>query len=498
VDVSQADLPAAVTAWADEWYSRESNQSEHAAFAMGSLRDSEKFADDIVRAFADDIRMSGIGPDATRLAEMGGWRMDTQPFSVVSLFSGAGGLDIGLEAAGFHTVSTLDCDPDCVASLCANQRLGVPTGNGRNHLQGTRLLGADIEKVNAEHLRPVGAGRRWTPDLMAGGPPCQPFSSSGKMLSVEDPRGKLFQHFVRLADALQPRLILFENVRGLVTARGTRGEPGEVLDMVKDAFEGIGYATTFALLNAADFGAAQRRVRCFMMATRATALPAFPEPTHAETPSGGLFDRRSPWVTLRELLATLPPPSADEIIWPTPRLSAELGSVPCGSGLKSAGARESTRPGGHWGYRQGTFIADLDQPARTVTASASQDWIRAPDGQLRRLTLRECAALQGFPREWSFAGPVASRYRQVGNAVPIMFGRTLGESMLSVLRQGQQPKPVSAPLPREFGSAIEYTRREHRRNGDSRKVARLKIQQVGVDVQEVKGLGSMDWVIGKR
>ena len=423
--------------------------------------------------------------------------MDHQPFSVVSLFSGAGGLDIGLEAAGFHTVSAVDTDADCLASLCANQRSEIPTGTGRNHLQGTRLLRADIEDVSAEHLSPTGAGRKWPPDVMAGGPPCQPFSSSGKMLSVEDPRGKLFQHFVRLADALQPRLILFENVRGLVTARGTGGEPGEVLGMVKDAFEGIGYATTFALLNAADFGDAQRRVRCFMMATRATALPAFPDPTHAEKPSGGLFDSQLPWVTLRELLATLPPPSPDEVVRPTPKLSAEFGRIPCGSGLKSAGARESTRPGGHWGYRQGTFIADPDQPARTVTASASQDWIREPDGRLRRLTLRECAALQGFPREWSFAGPVASRFRQVGNAVPVALGRILGESMLTVLRQGEQRKPSSATLPREFGSAIEYTRREHRRNGDSRKAARSKMQQGGIQVHEVKGLGSMDWSLEK-
>ena len=112
------------------------------------------------------------------------------------------------------------------------------------------------------------------------------------MLSVGDPRGRLFEHFVRLAEGLKPKLILFENVRGLVTARGPKGEPGEVLDMVRGAFEGIGYATTFALLNAADYGCPQRRVRCFMMAARRTRLPDFPERTHAEAPGPGLFGRR--------------------------------------------------------------------------------------------------------------------------------------------------------------------------------------------------------------
>ena len=155
--------------------------------------------------------------------------MATGEFTAVSLFTGAGGLDIGLEQAGFQTVSAVDSDPDCVATLGVNQQAGISCGDGRKHLAGAVLLASDIEQLDAAQLRPAGAGRGWTPDLMAGGPPCQPFSSSGKMLSVEDPRGKLFQHFVRLAAALQPKAILFENVRGLVTARGPRGEPGEVL-----------------------------------------------------------------------------------------------------------------------------------------------------------------------------------------------------------------------------------------------------------------------------
>ena len=127
---------------------------------------------------------------------------------------------------------------------------------------------ADVAEIDAVSLGPNGTGESFSPDLLAGGPPCQPFSSAGKMASVSDPRGRLFEHFVRLAESLKPKLILFENVRGLITARRPKGEPGEVVDLVKRAFERIGYATTFALLNAADFGGPQRRVRCFMMATR--------------------------------------------------------------------------------------------------------------------------------------------------------------------------------------------------------------------------------------
>ena len=418
--------------------------------------------------------------------------MAADTLTLISLFTGAGGLDIGLERAGFRTVAAVDSDPDSVATLCANQRAGIDAGGGHRYLRGASVLLSGIEDLQPDQLRPAGAGASWVPDLMAGGPPCQPFSSSGKMLSVEDPRGRLFQHFVRLAAALRPKTILFENVRGLVTARGPSGEPGEALRLVKDAFEAIGYATTFALLNAADFGCPQRRVRCFMMATRCTALPVFPEPTHAEQPGADLFGTPTPWITLGAFLATLPPPEPEEIVRPSRQLAALLKDVPEGSGLKSAGAREATRPGGHWGYRQGTFVADLKQPARTITASASQDWLRLPDGSLRRLTLRECAALQGFPPEWHFAGPVASRFRQVGNAVPSVLGRVLGAVLIDALRGGSRPRPESAPLPAEILAAAAYTKREHSRNGASRLAARLRLRTGEADLRAVKGLGSDD------
>jgi DNA (cytosine-5)-methyltransferase 1 len=262
--------------------------------------------------------------------------------------------------------------------------------------------------------------------------------------------------------------------------------------MVKAAFEDIGYSTTYALLNAADYGLPQRRVRCFMMATRCTVLPSFPPPTHAEAPESNLFERRSPWVTLGEFLATFPPPADVEIVRPTPTLAVRLATIPDGSGLKSAGAREATRPGGHWGYRQGTFIADLNQPARTVTASATQDWVRLADGTLRRLTLRECAALQGFPPEWHFSGPLASRFRQVGNAVPTVFGRALGAVLIEALAGGRRPRPDSAPLPAEFLAAIAYTRKEHHRNGASRREAIRRLRAGKAEFRAVKGLGSAD------
>jgi DNA (cytosine-5)-methyltransferase 1 len=422
-------------------------------------------------------------------------RNSTRRPALVSLFTGAGGLDIGLEHAGFGTVAAVDSDPDCAKTLRLNKgrRLECITP-----LSDAVVLDSPIEKIEPEHLRPEDAPDDWVPDLLAGGPPCQPFSSAGNMLALDDPRGRLFEHFVRIAEGLKPRLILFENVRGLVTAVGPSGEPGEALALVKKAFESIGYSSRFALLNAADYGAPQRRVRLFMLATSCTVLPSFPAPTHAESPEP-LFGTL-PWRTLGAFLEEGAIASEDEIERPSATLAPLLETLAPGSGLKSPGARETTRPGGHWGYKQGTFVADPNRPARTVTASATQDWIRDPQGRLRRLTWRECAALQGFPAEWEFAGNKASRFRQIGNAVPAVFGKVLGEALLTALASPVDGKVESAPLPDACVSAIDYTKREHRRNGASRRAVRSASlnENDAHALSQLKGLGSVEGSPAKR
>jgi DNA (cytosine-5)-methyltransferase 1 len=118
--------------------------------------------------------------------------------------------------------------------------------------------------------------------------------------------------------------------------------------------------------------------------------------------------------------------------------------------------------------------------------------VRLADGSLRRLTLRECAALQGFPPAWRFVGPSASRFRQAGNAVPSVFGRVLGAAMTAVLQGVPRPKPASAPLPADFLEAIDYTKKEQRRNGVSRWEVRRQVQSGGTDLKAVKGLGSAE------
>ena len=161
--------------------------------------------------------------------------------TLVSLFTGAGGLDIGLELSGFRTVAAVDADSDCVATLRLNQERALSGCAATRLLTNAKILQGNVENFALKDLRPDGARSDWSPDLVAGGPPCQPFSSAGRMLSLNDPRGRLFEHFVRLAKGLKPRVILFENVRSLVTALGPHGRPGEALTLVRKAFESIRY-----------------------------------------------------------------------------------------------------------------------------------------------------------------------------------------------------------------------------------------------------------------
>jgi DNA (cytosine-5)-methyltransferase 1 len=384
----------------------------------------------------------------------------------VSLFSGAGGLDIGLERAGLEPVSLCEIENEFCNTLKRNQ--GWMHSDGRTYLEHAKILNADIREVSHKDLF-SGSGL----DLVVGGPPCQAFSSSGKQLSVLDPRGALVSEFYRIVDALKPKMFLFENVRGLVTARDKAGEPGGVVTQLIHILEEIGYSCRAGLLNSADYGSHQRRVRCFIVGSRKGEAPDFPEPEFQK--GAGLFG--SNWRSLQEFLATHADADEENFTYPSKALLAQLQDIPDGCGIKSSGKAEATRPGGHWGYRQGTFIADLSLPARTVTGSASQDWVRW-NNVLRRLTFNEVKLLQGFPEDWTVEGTKAQQYKQIGNAVPTVFGEALGNIIASHLNNFPSAKPVRIGVPDSFKGYMEYTKRDHARNKDARTVHR-QFEQAG-------------------
>lgn len=385
-----------------------------------------------------------------------------------SLFSGAGGLDIGFEQAGWACSYASDIDSISVGTILENRNLGS------RYFADAFVEAADIRDTRGREILAKAGLRKGDLHALVGGPPCQSWSSAGHQRGFDDPRGKLFQDYVRVATELDTRWLVFENVRGLLTARGTNGEPGSALDTIRHALLQAGFQTEVNLLNAADFGVAQRRVRLFMIGFRRGDRPSYPEATHSRDADLFSGEVRS-WVSLQECLSAISPVRPDEIFRPSPKLAEQLVDIPNGSGLKSPGKKESTRPGGHWGYKQGAFISDLALPARTVTASAQQDWIRDSHLGLRRLCPRECAAIQSFPSDWCFSGNTAAQYRQIGNAVPVTLAKLVATALEEHVRAGFTFKRNAAardrlaPLRPALTAAIEYTKRDEMRNGDSRK-----------------------------
>lgn len=391
----------------------------------------------------------------------------------LSLFSGAGGLDLGLERAGWDCRYASDIDPVAVETLKINFMNNI---GRRSTSKAARVVEvADVQQLRGrELLSQIGMSYGDAP-LMAGGPPCQSWSSAGHQKGLDDPRGQLFRDFIRISDECGCRVILFENVRGMLTARGPEGEPGGALRLIRETMWAHGYRSAVELLNAADFGVPQRRVRLYLVGFRDTPAPMFPEPTHTrpDTSEPLLAARRNPWVPMQDALLSKQQLHDDEYIAPSPKMAKRLHGLRPGQGIKSVGKRETTRPGGHWGYMQGGFVADPTLPARTVTASAQQDWVRLEDGNYRRLCPRECARLQTFPESWVFTGNRAAQYRQIGNAVAPEMGRILGRVILEMLRESRSVEGDFDPgmLPVHLQSHVRYTRREHERNGASRLAA---------------------------
>ncbi len=383
--------------------------------------------------------------------------------SMVSLFSGLGGLDLGLETAGFDCLYASDIDEKAVASLKANS--GYKIDNSRRFLQNAIVEQRDIRELSGADLLKKLSKSRGEIDLLAGGPPCQSWSSAGRQRGFDDPRGRLLDDYLRVAAQLDCRFLLFENVRGLVTARGDDGIPGSALAWLRNELLKRGWQTSAELFNAADFGVPQRRVRLILLGYRTGDAPSYPMPSHS---------RLENWPSMRTVLEGVSPLSPSEVILPNAKLAEQLSEIPDGSGVKSPGKRETTRPGGHWGYKQGAFIANMDLPARTVTANPQQDWIRDSSLGLRRLAPRECAALQTFPANWIIDGNQADQYRLIGNAVPPRLAQAVAYPILEALSNKNVvnfSRQSLKPLPKQLQNSILYTLKEERRNGESRKMA---------------------------
>ena len=371
---------------------------------------------------------------------------DVSNRDVISLFSGAMGLDIGLSLAGLNVKIGQDFDTSCVETM---------------KLNGHNVIAGDIREISPEQILEATELRCGEPFLICGGPPCQPFSTAGKRLGINDPRGSLFMDFIRMIDYMRPRFFIMENVKGLVssTVNGAKAkvvrtgqlslldfqENGNdsdtcdeaVLDIVLSEFEKLGYKTVYGILDSVNYGTPQFRERFVLLGSRDSENIFMPVPTHFQTHQNPTYR----WATLRAAIADLENNPGECANFSPERMSF-LRMVPEGGNWKNlssdcvekamGGAYNSG--GGKVGfYRRLAY----DEPSPTlVTSPVQKASMLCHPTEDRPLSVSEYARIQQFPDNWIFAGNMASKYRQIGNAVPVGLATALGEVLLATATGG--------------------------------------------------------------
>ena len=391
----------------------------------------------------------------------------SNPLISIELFTGAGGLALATREAGFSHAALIERNHDACETLRTNI-----AGRRMPDIHRWTVLETDVRDVAFRDFGKI--------ELIAGGPPCQPFSIAGKHRGTGDSRN-MVPEFIRAVRELQPRAFILENVRGLtrpmfrayfehivlqLSFPEIQRKPGEEvashLYRLKEtqaggSLQGLTYRVSFRVLNAADFGVPQTRHRVFVVGFRSDVECdwEFPEPTHSlealindQWITGAYWERHGvrkpktpasvagrvrklrregepstlPWRTIRDAVADLPEPRADRDV----------------SGISNHRLQLGARSyHGHTG-------SPFDLPSKTLKAGdhgvpGGENAIRFPDGRMRYLTVREAARIQTFPDQWEFRGVWSEAMRQLGNAVPVRLASVVAASVASRLSGDAQP-----------------------------------------------------------
>ncbi len=350
-------------------------------------------------------------------------RRMTRP-TVISLFSGAGGLDYGFEAAGFETSVAVEMNHDACETLRANRKWAV--------------IERDVFQVTTAELLEAGGLRVGEADVLIGGPPCQPFSKAGYWAHgdakrLTDPRSNTLGAYLRVLEEAKPRTFMLENVEGLAF----RGKD-EGLKLLLDAFKTINkrartnYKPVMRLLNAADYGVPQLRKRFIIIGSIDGDDFSFPEPTHGEAQLD-LFSGLKPRTTAWDAIGGVTPDPTEELD-ATGRWAELLPSIPEGSNYLFHTERGAGEPLFGWRRHFWTFLLKLakNQPSWTIQAQPGPSagpfhWDN------RRLSRREICRLQTFPDDVRVTGSRLAVQKQVGNAVPSLLAEVLARAIRSQL-----------------------------------------------------------------
>jgi DNA (cytosine-5)-methyltransferase 1 len=350
----------------------------------------------------------------------------------ISLYTGAGGLDYGFEAAGFETAVAIELDPTCVKTLMHNRSWpvicapieSVPTS-------------AILEKASAEMI-----------DVLVGGPPCQPFSKSGFWASgetkrLDDPRASTLESFLRVLEETRPRAFLMENVEGLGFAGKDDG-----LRYIEQRLQQINvrqetnYRLRTAVLNAADYGVPQIRRRFFLIAARDGTPFGFPARTH-HPPQRGTCDARAPYRTAWDALYNVSVSPSDGDLRVRGKWAELLPTIPEGQNYLWHTPRGGGEPLFGWRRRYWSFLLKLAKDLPSWTIQAQPGPATGPfHWSNRRLSAREMARLQTFPADVEIVGGYGDVQRQLGNAVPSLVAEVLAREISGQLLA----RPVNGPL----------------------------------------------------
>lgn len=303
-------------------------------------------------------------------------------FSLASLFSGAGGLDIGFEKHGFTTIWANDIDIDAC--------------NTHRNWSKTNVICGDITKIDFDTIPKA--------DVIAGGFPCQGFSLAGPR-KIDDKRNILYRYFVKLVEEKKPLAFVAENVKGILTL----GD-GAIIEAIIEDFSEKGYKVFPNLVNAAEYGVPQDRWRVILIGFKKDLKIKkykFPEPS-------------SKRVSLEEALKDIPEPLQEDI---------------CNAAFSSRFMSRNRKR--RWDEVSYTVPAMAKQvplhPSSPNMIKVGEDCWVFGDGRTRRFSLQEVAAIQTFPKDMEFCGNLTSKYKQIGNAVPVKLAEVIAKDLYAVI-----------------------------------------------------------------
>jgi len=349
----------------------------------------------------------------------------------LSFFSGAMGLDIGLEKAGIDVI--LACESE--KFIRETIKLNRPK---------IKVL-EDINNYSAKEIRKeAGLKSKEKIDLIVGGPPCQAFSTAGKRLSINENRGIVFIKYLELIKELNPTYFVIENVRGLLSVplkhvphdkrKGklkTKEEKGGTLNYILNYLNNIGYKVSFNLYNSANFGSPQIRERVIIIGNKKEKLP-YLTPTHSQHGEFGL----KPWKTFKAAVKGLHNINHDFVKFPESRLKyykklkegqnwrnlpLKLQKEALGNSYYLGGGKTGFLRRLGWNKPSPTLVTDPMMPATDLAHPVEN----------RPLSIQEYKRIQEFPDDWKLAGSIRNQYKQVGNAVPVSLGRAIGKLIVN-------------------------------------------------------------------